>query len=71
MYREEGVLVGENRPNMHDDNTTGKASSTCIRLMGLVKSGFAWHYKQYASGQSVRDRSLYAIAEEKAHSSHL
>lgn len=36
-----------------------------------VKTGFAWHYKQYASGQSVSDRALYAGAEDNAHSSHL
>lgn len=36
-----------------------------------VKTGFAWHYKQYASGQSVSDRALYASAENSAHSLHL
>lgn len=36
-----------------------------------VKAGFAWHYKQYASGQPVSDRALYASAEDTAHSSHL
>lgn len=34
-----------------------------------VKSGFAWHYKQYSSEQSVSDRELYSNAEEKARSS--
>ncbi|WP_296497353.1 hypothetical protein [Rhodoferax sp.] len=28
--------MGENGPNMHGYNTTGKASSTYFRLMGLV-----------------------------------
>lgn len=35
-----------------------------------VKSGFAWHYQQYAAGQSVNDRALYASAEDGARSSH-
>lgn len=35
-----------------------------------VKAGFAWHYKQYASEQSVSDRALYASAEENARGLH-
>lgn len=35
-----------------------------------VKSGFAWHYKQYAAEQSVSDGELYSAAEEKARTSH-
>lgn len=31
-----------------------------------VKSGFAWHYKQYEREQLVDDRSLYANAEVSA-----
>lgn len=31
-----------------------------------VRSGMAWHYKQYQKEQSVEDRSTYAQAEEKA-----
>lgn len=36
MHGEAGLLLGENGPNMPDDNTTGKASSAYFRLMGLV-----------------------------------
>jgi endonuclease YncB( thermonuclease family) len=35
-----------------------------------LKSGFSWHYKQYASEQSVSDRELYSNAEVAARSSH-
>ncbi|WP_114969919.1 thermonuclease family protein [Rhodoferax ferrireducens] len=35
-----------------------------------VKSGFAWHYKEYSAEQPVADRALYARAENSAHSSH-
>ena len=31
-----------------------------------VKTGMAWHYKQYQSEQVVADRRLYALAEERA-----
>lgn len=31
-----------------------------------IKSGFAWHYKDYAAEQSEADRTLYADAEAKA-----
>lgn len=31
-----------------------------------VKSGMAWHYKQYQSEQAVADRRPYAMAEEQA-----
>lgn len=33
-----------------------------------VKSGFAWHYKEYQREQSAEDRSLYASAENSAKS---
>lgn len=36
-----------------------------------VKTGFAWHYKQYASEQSVSDRALYSSAEEEARSTRV
>ncbi|WP_421955254.1 thermonuclease family protein [Polaromonas sp.] len=36
-----------------------------------VRSGVAWHYKEYASEQSVADRALYITAEEKARTSRL
>ena len=36
-----------------------------------IRAGLAWHYKAYASEQSVNDRSLYAIAEDKARVQHL
>ncbi|MDO8773287.1 MAG: thermonuclease family protein [Burkholderiaceae bacterium] len=35
-----------------------------------LKTGFAWHYKQYAPEQSASDRALYASAEEEARSVH-
>lgn len=31
-----------------------------------VKSGMAWHYRQYAKEQSVEDRESYAAAENNA-----
>jgi endonuclease YncB( thermonuclease family) len=34
-----------------------------------VKDGLAWHYKQYASEQSVSDRELYSNAEDIARNS--
>jgi len=34
--------------------------------LAQVKSGFAWHYKEYASEQSATDRAAYAQAEEGA-----
>jgi endonuclease YncB( thermonuclease family) len=36
-----------------------------------VKTGFAWHYRQYASEQSARDRTMYSSAEEKARSTRV
>lgn len=36
-----------------------------------VKSGFAWHYKQYAAEQSPSDRDLYSSAEDTARSLRL
>jgi len=35
-----------------------------------VKSGLAWHYKQYEREQSATDRTAYAQAEEQARSEH-
>lgn len=35
-----------------------------------VKTGMAWHYKQYAATQSVSDNDLYSSAEDRARSSH-
>lgn len=35
-----------------------------------IRAGLAWHYKQYASEQSVSDRALYASAEENARGLH-
>lgn len=35
-----------------------------------VKSGMAWHYKQYEREQSATDRTVYAQAEEQARSEH-
>lgn len=34
-----------------------------------VKSGFAWHFKEYQREQSAEDRSRYASAEDSAKSS--
>ena len=38
------------------------------RDVGLeqIKSGLAWHYKQFQDWQSPRDRSLYSAAEAEA-----
>ena len=38
--------------------------------LAQVAAGFAWHYKEYASEQSVADRALYAQAEEGARAAH-
>lgn len=32
-----------------------------------VKAGLAWHYKKYQKEQSIEDRTIYAQAEEQAH----
>lgn len=32
----------------------------------MVRSGHAWHYKQYANEQSISDREIYDSAEQKA-----
>jgi endonuclease YncB( thermonuclease family) len=34
--------------------------------LAQVKSGMAWHYKEYEREQSVKDRDLYAKAEDEA-----
>ena len=34
-----------------------------------IKSGFAWHYKEYAGEQAVADRTRYAQVETTAKSS--
>lgn len=34
--------------------------------LAQVQAGFAWHYRQYASEQSLGDRAAYAEAEVKA-----
>lgn len=36
-----------------------------------VKTGLAWHYKQYESEQSAEDRQLYGAAEDAARRAHL
>jgi len=36
-----------------------------------VKTGFAWHYKQYANEQSATDRASYAAAENNARARRL
>jgi len=35
-----------------------------------VKSGMAWHYKEYQREQTPEDRELYASAEEEARKAH-
>lgn len=37
--------------------------------LAQVKSGFAWHYKQYESEQTAHDRAIYAVAEDSARNS--
>lgn len=39
--------------------------------LAQVKTGFAWHYKQYASEQNAVDRALYAHAEDEARGSRV
>ena len=34
--------------------------------LAQIKLGMAWHYKQYASEQSIEDRDIYAQAEQNA-----
>lgn len=34
--------------------------------LGMVEQGLAWHYKAYAKTQSVADRDLYSLAQERA-----
>jgi endonuclease YncB( thermonuclease family) len=47
--------------------TVGKAVVKGVDAnLEQLKSGFAWHYKQYSAEQSVSDRGLYSTAEEKA-----
>lgn len=36
-----------------------------------IKSGLAWHYKQYQREQSTADRDLYAEAEQVARQGHV
>ena len=60
-----------------DGNKTDKYGRTVGKVLvsgadanlAQVKSGFAWHYKQYASEQNASDRALYAIAEDGARGS--
>jgi endonuclease YncB( thermonuclease family) len=33
----------------------------------MIRSGLAWHYKNYQSEQNPQDRQLYASAEDEAH----
>jgi len=35
-----------------------------------IKSGMAWHYKEYQREQSAADRELYVRAEDEARSAH-
>ena len=52
--------------------TVGKVMVTGVDAnLEQVKTGFAWHYKQYASEQSVSDRALYSSAEEEARSTRV
>ena len=37
----------------------------------MVRAGLAWHYKQYADGQSAEDREAYTRAEEAARQAKL
>lgn len=49
-----GRLVGKILVNGHDAN------------LAQVRTGMAWHYKQYQREQSVPDRQIYSDAEEAA-----
>ena len=61
-----GRLVGEVRLPGH--GTCGRSHCARIEDVGLaqVKSGFAWHYRQYRNEQAPEDRRRYALAEQDA-----
>jgi endonuclease YncB( thermonuclease family) len=54
-----GRLVGKVLVSGHDAN------------LAQIQAGMAWHYKEYQSEQSVRDRQIYSDAEEDAKSNRL
>lgn len=65
------VTVESNKQDKYG-RTVGKILISGVDAnLEQVRSGFAWHYKDYAREQSSVDRDLYATAENRARSQKL